>query len=701
MAVQIDTYGAAGLGSAGYGGRQVARMANGRLLALFRDSANNRLEVWYSDDQGATWAENTSARVSLHANFAAVNWSISVFVDADDNVHIAYLGGGLDSYTFIWYRVGATVGTGGAFGSEYEVRNDWGTGYVSSHLSLVAHANISAGTGWKVHIAYGMTGASYYTANIRTLTLNTSYAVTGVTDQTNYTTTTICDLNPRLDFHHTGDGKTIQGSTPHLYLAHGYASGVACVKYTYSGGTWTIGTLRQVDSGSIIGGFLDASFDGAQFNVVYVLAATNTVVRFSERDAADTTTTARTPTALSDGAVLDLSVTHQGPDRSVVVGAIGTTSDDAKYSKFDRTAGTWGSWTALEAGTATRVSAARGTLGRRVDFVWDDSGTSVRHGQVVYNTAPTAATWVTPVDFAGADVGAALVLDWTFTDPDLEDSQTAYAVRRQIGAGTLYYWRASDSTWQTTETKNVTTTTSLTLASSWGADGDANHKYAVKTWDVLDAEGVYSAELTVVPSTPDLPTITTPTDASTWVTSSLTVVWTVTTQTTYLVELLDAAGTSVLATSGTLSSTSVRSHAVAYTLANGVSYKARVTTANDEGLVGTADTNSFSVAYTAPATPTLTVTGNTPTGAITVEHANPTPGGSQPTVTSCDVFVRCTAGTYPDGERPVAGDGIRVKTGLTPGANWIDYAPASGRAYQYLVRAYGDNGTTADSAWTS
>ena len=31
------------------------------------------------------------------------------------------------------------------------------------------------------------------------------------------------------------------------------------------------------------------------------------------------------------------------------------------------------------------------------------------------------------------------------------------SMRRQIGAGTLYYWRASDSTWQAAEVKNTET----------------------------------------------------------------------------------------------------------------------------------------------------------------------------------------------------------------------------------------------------
>lgn len=699
MATTIDTY-ASSTGQEP--GRQMARMADGRLLSLHRDSSNNRAEIWYSDDQGATWSENTSARFTFHTNFAAgSDMSLGLFVDVDDNVHVAYLGGGLDSYDYVWYRVGATVGTaGGAFGSEYEIANVWGSAAFMKGASLVAHQVVGA-SGYKVHVGYQTTATGSYNMVVRTLTLDAALAVTANNGQTGYATGTACEPAPRLDFNHTGDGKTIASSLPHLYACFRYASGLAFVKWTYSGGTWTYGTLRQIDSGTT--GFFDGAFDGAQFIMAYNLTATNTVVRFGERDAADTTTTARTPTALSDGAMVDLTITHQGFDKSFVIGAIGTTSDDAKYLRFDRTAGTWdGSWTALQTGTATRISAARGTLGRRVDWGWDDSGTSWRHGQVIFNTAPTAATWVSPVDGAGGDVGAALVLDWAFVDSDAGDSQTAYAMRRQIGAGTLYYWRASDSTWQAAEVKNTETATTLTLASGWGADVDANYKFAVKTWDDIDAAGVYSAELTVVPSVPDLPTITTPTNAATWVTSAMTVIWTATTQTTYLVELLNQAGTAVLWSSGTIASVGLRQHALGYTLLNGVDYQVRVTTANDEGLLGAPDTNTFSVAYTLPATPTVTVTASSVNGYITVASSHPTPGGGQPTVTSADVFVRLSsAHNYPDLERPVGGAGIRIAAGLTPGVSFLDRACSSGIAYEYMVRGWADDLTFADSAWTA
>lgn len=685
MAVNIN-----GAAPAYVGSRSLCATSTGRLWQAL--VVGTTLAMWYSDDSGGTWSENTSARIT---SVDAVGPAL--YIDADDHAHILYSDGSLFG---VYYARMASISTTSAWSSPSTIEYT-GSEY-HKPIQIVAHRE---GTGWVAHaITHKYVGGAE-TVRYR----NIPIAANGTIGTINYTdldsVTAGTFISPAgIDFHHTAaDVTAIQGSAPHLYAAWGKGTSLYFAKAAYSAGTWTWGATRTLGSGLVSGSPPISSiiFDGTRAVVAALVGYTTPSVKLWERDAADTTTTARAITSVT---IESPNVTYDANGDVWVIGEDTTgAGGTVRYKVYDRSADTWGTETVLEseaaAGSTDVVSVRRGG-GFDMDVSWGEAS-SARFERTIAPHPPTAATWVSPVDFAGADVGAALVLDWDFQDPYPSDTQSAYAVSRQIGSGTVYYWRASDSTWQTAEVKNVSATTALTLASSWGSDGDANHKYAVKTWDSADAEGTYSATLTVVPSTPDLPTITTPTDAASWVTSSITVVWTVATQTTYLVELLNAAGTTVLWSSGTLTSTSTRSCAVAYTLANGVDYKVRVTTANDEGLVGTADTNSFSVSYTAPATPTLTVTANTPTGAITVEHTNPTPTGSQPTVTSVDVYVRCTAGTYADGERPVGGAGIRVKTGLTPGVDWIDYAPASGRAYQYLVRAYGDNGTTGDSAWTS
>ena len=674
--------------SATIGPRSLCATSTGRLWQALLNSTT--IQMWYSDDSGATWTQNTSAQITG----VTAGTQCALFIDADDHAHIAYV---TTTSSAVEYRRMASIGTSTSWASADALTWTIIPTYIVA--GIVAHRE---GTGWVAHTLFTETNnsASYVYAGVVRLSIP-AVGANYVTDASTVGAATLATglIATGIDFHHTAaDPKAIQGGTPHIYAAWVTGVNAQMCKATYSGGAWTWGTVRTLGTDAQSAAYAAMIFDGSRVLMPIRIATSSPTMKLYERDAADTTTTAR---ALSASTIVTVNVAYDGNDDVWLIGddTLGA-GGQSWYKVYDRSANTWGAETTLEAEALGNVVAVRRSGSFDVDTVWVGAS-SVRFERTTAAHPPTAATWVTPTDFAGADVGASLVLDWAFVDPYPSDTQSAYAVSRQIGSGTVYYWRASDSTWQLTETKNVSSTTSLTLSSGWGSDGDDNHKFAVKTWDSVDAEGAYSAELTVVPSTPDNPTITVPTDSSTHVTSSLTAEWTVASQTTYLVELLNAAGTSVLWSSGTQTSTSVRSQAIAYTLATSTSYKVRVTTANDEGLLGTADTNSFDVSYTAPATPTVTVTANTPTGAVTVAHTNPTPGGSQPTVYAMDVYVRCTSGNYPDGDRPVGGNGIRIKASLTPGVDWIDYAPASGRAYEYMVRAYGDNGTTADSAWTS
>jgi hypothetical protein len=465
---------------------------------------------------------------------------------------------------------------------------------------------------------------------------------------------------------------------------------VKFIKYAYSGGTWTAGTVRTIyTSGTTPSAAM--LFDGTR--VVFTLTDGANLGLF-ERDAADTTTTTK-----AGGGSFGAGPTTYDADQNVWV--IGSASADLKGKQWIRATNTWGSIQTLDTDNPDLGVALRRYAGNTIPIAYGTTTSNkVRYDTSVNNVAPSAPTWVN-TDNVGADVGAALVLDWNFVDANPGDAQTAYTLRRQIGAGSYAYWKASDSTWNASVQKITSATSAVTLASGWGADGDANHKFAVLVYDVLDTVSPYSAELTVTPSVPAVPVITTPADAGTVASASLTAVWTCTSQATYRVELLNSAGTVTLWDSGVVTSTSVRDQLISYTLVNGTSYKVRVTTVNVEGLTATPDTNSFSVSYTAPATPTVVVTPSTSLAKITVTPTQPTPGGGQPTVTSIDIFVRCAAGrNYPDGERPVGGAGIRVGAALPPSTAWVDY-PSAWVAYEYMVRANADNGTTADSAWTA
>ena len=66
---------------------------------------------------------------------------------------------------------------------------------------------------------------------------------------------------------------------------------------------------------------------------------------------------------------------------------------------------------------------------------------------------------------------------------------------------------------------------------------------------------------------------------------------------------------------------------------------------------------------------------------------HPTPGGTQPTVISMDVY-RSEPGVT----------AFRIATGISPTGSFDDYPVGGGVEYTYYVRAVGDSGATADSA---
>lgn len=328
-------------------------------------------------------------------------------------------------------------------------------------------------------------------------------------------------------------------------------------------------------------------------------------------------------------------------------------------------------------------------------MVYNNFGTTVQKWTdldgLVFNTAPNAPIIDNPLDGVAQDVNASLAIDWTFNDPDNGDTQSAYTVRRKIGAaGSYNYWNGS--TWQASEdasTKIATATSLLTLASSWGAGGDQDHYYSVKTWDSYDEEGPFASDVRVIPSVKVNPTITSPALDGDDVDSIHLVTWTVSEQTKYRVRVLgDIAGSpdtgSVFYDSGIITS-GTTSNSTPFSPTGSVRH-IELTTWNDEGLASDLVYRRVDVVYTTPPQPTITTVSSG--GNVEVQITNPS--GATP-VTHNDLYRREVGETV----------GIRIATLLPSNLDFTDWTVASGKTYEYLVRAFGNNGTTIDSTWTT
>jgi hypothetical protein len=299
-------------------GRHMDRTSTGRLWAAFQDTSST-IELWYSDDNGATWTENTSARLTG----IDVDEGHSFFIDIDDHAHIAYHG--IYSGT---YRRMASISTATSWSSEFALTSPWN----QKHFDIVAFRD---GTSWIAAVAARNSSSATRVFIISAVDSSPTISQTLTIGNTEYNS---------IDFHHTGDAKTISGSTPHIYVAGVEGTRVYFMKLTYSGGSWTAGTSRQLDYLGTKGAPFSLAYDGTRVVMAYAESST---IYIAERDAADTTTTLRTPTALLDGNIINVSVSYDGSG-NIHLWAVGATSDDVKRIMFDRAAGTWdGSWTTV------------------------------------------------------------------------------------------------------------------------------------------------------------------------------------------------------------------------------------------------------------------------------------------------------------------------------------------------------------------
>lgn len=661
------------------GGRLTGRDSSGTDWVASYSLANTRWEFWYSTDDGATWAEDTAIRITTATVVGSLNAVSSLgglsFVYGDgSDLKLVIRDGGSGA----WSRTKTASRSGGVAPTSYTAIDSITMGYIGRI------AVISADSSGQVRL--GVTGN----------TAGTSFGI-GLLTSSGITS----DQFVALDFEHTGDGVTPAASTlerPFLYAAFRTTTATVFKRTTTYGASGTERTIQA--TAAVASDPLTAAYDGARFVMAFIDNDSDTTVKWFERDAADTATTSRTPSALSDGAITSLSmaITPVGDARLF---AVGTTSDDVKLVEYDRSAGTFGSFATLATTTATAqtMTAQRG-FDSGYNVVWTAGAGSpytVTFVRSPFATNPYAPPWVSPGAGSYQDVGAALVLDWDYSNIDPADTQSAYALSRSVNGGALAYYNAGAGTWGGTETKNTTSSTAVTLATAWAADGDTV-AYKVKTWGGTDLEGIYGSTLTVNASTPVTPVLTAPTDTGTITTNQVTVTWTATEQTAYRLRLLTSADV-VFFDSGKVTST-LKTVVPSSILSDGLTgAKAECRVWNDDDLEGPTDTHTFTVDYVEPATATLVVAADNDAGFLSITITDPSPSGGQPTVTGHDLYVRVADGGRRVNERTVNDDGIRIVANSPDGVLY-DYAAASGVDFEYRVLALADNGTSSWSAWT-
>lgn len=674
----------------------------GYLYSLVRTGADT-LTLYRSTDSGGSWS---SYAAFTHTGLQ--EWG-SIVADGAGWVHLAYRISA-SSADSVWYRRCSLASAAWSSGLQSSGSDPNGgvAGAIVQGVDLAVVRHPDGAYAIAVVAAYTRNSVPSYGVWVTAVSITNAGVVYAndpliVGNRAFFTVGTAAGgrMDVTCDIEHVGDGVT--GSTPHLWVSWGRTT-LHMVKLAWQGKDWSgPANFQTIRTGLPAMDYAAGRWDGAQWLMGVISPDSSSVVRVYQRNAANTATTVIDTPTHPTGVIRNLAVSYDAVSRNLRVFAVGTSTAVLYYVDYVRATSTWTAWATV---TATAVlgpaewSTRRGgtSTTNRYDVLTTASGSpnTVSHTALTAPSAPSIPTWDTsaqPYLHGGAaNVSASLTLDWIFSDPDPGQAQGSYAVSRQIGAGALAYWRASDSTWQATEQQNASASTALTLSSGWGADADAAHTYKVKVWDAGNIPSAgYSAGLTLIPSALVNPSITAPTAAQVLTTDTVTVTWTVSQQTQRRVRLLTNPGGVVVHDSG-FETTSSTSYTVPYSMANGTGWTVEVTTRNNEGLASTAQTRNFTISYTPPPAVTSTLTPVPASGWMAVVSTNPTPSGGQPAITSMDLYRRPVGSTD---------TGVRVATGKQPPATVNDWQAASGISYEYRWIVYGANGTSVTSSWTS
>lgn len=514
--------------------------ATGYLYCMLR-STTGTFDIYRSTD-GSSWSLFLS---TTRANVSEIG---SIFISTVGWLHWVYRTNESSEDRIYWRRLALATSTWDTEVLAAHIPNGGVAGTVWTGLDM--QMVVASGQEW-IAIAAGTTyggqrGVNLFGVYVPALPA-TAYAANLFAGSSGWYPESASSgrITPSLDIEHTGDGKT--SSTPNLWVAFGRST-LNLAKLSWNGGYWT-GPTSTVTLNSSIGA--DDSIAGRWIGDRFVVAvpnpsSTSTVVVY-ERNRANSSTTTRTTPTHPQGVVKHCTLSYNHSSMDVRVYAVGTTTAGLYYVDFIRATASWGSWTSVladvVAGTnVDQYGARRGTYGDSKHHAYSARSSAPQTQHTVQGVAfpPNTPTWSAPTSGVAQDVGATLTLDWDFTDPDPADVQSAYAISRQIGAGTLAYWRASDSSWQATEQQNTSATSALTLASGWASGSDAAYTYKVKVWDASSVASGYSTGVVVVPSAKVNPTLSSPTAGGTVATAAVTATWTVSEQTAYQVTLVAA-----------------------------------------------------------------------------------------------------------------------------------------------------------------
>lgn len=158
--------------------------------------------------------------------------------------------------------------------------------------------------------------------------------------------------------------------------------------------------------------------------------------------------------------------------------------------------------------------------------------------------------------------------------------------------------------------------------------------------------------------------------------SDLRVEWESPTQYQYEIQLLDENDNIIWSDSKISTANSIE---VKNILENNRTYKVRLRVNQQGGIFSPWVEVEFTVSYTPPAKPIITITPNSEDAYLEIDVYNPPSTGTEPSAVSQELF-----------RRELGGQWVKIAN-LSPNSKFDDYAVASGKVYEYRVVVLGDN----------
>jgi hypothetical protein len=266
------------------------------------------------------------------------------------------------------------------------------------------------------------------------------------------------------------------------------------------------------------------------------------------------------------------------------------------------------------------------------------------------------------------DATNAAQFDWTFSDPNVGDSQSAYQFELR---------RVSDDT-VIIDTGKVIASNQFHSVSGGSLVNGETYQWRVRTWDQSDEVGPYSGFSQFSTSNTGVVNITYPSTDNdpSIITASFLLQWTVTgaTQAQYRIWVYRTLDEVLLQDTGWVASTAT-SHQLSG-LESDVEHRIELQVRDSLLVESNVATVLVTPSYNRPEVPIVTVTSFPENGYIRIDVSNPEPQGDRPNPTSNEVYRR------------KVGETISYLVGTIPPNSFInDYEAASRTQYEYWARA--------------